>query len=94
VIESALHALARRLRQARLHEYISLLAGDDVDQPGLAVLYVLNGEQELHGPEASLRITDAAARHAPRRLARRRLPRVRTADSPVHRRHYAATTGT
>jgi DNA-binding MarR family transcriptional regulator len=61
VIESALHALARRLRQTRLHEYISWLAGDDVDQPGLAVLYVLNGEQELHGPEASLRITDAAA---------------------------------
>jgi hypothetical protein len=57
--ESALHALARRLRQARLHEYISWLAGDDVDQPGPAVLYVLNGEQELHGPEASLRITDA-----------------------------------
>ena len=61
VIESALHALARRLRQARLHEYISWLAGDDVDQPGLAVLYVLNGEQELRGAEASLRVTDAAA---------------------------------
>ena len=38
VIESALHSLARRLKQARLHDYIARQAGDDADQAGLAVL--------------------------------------------------------
>lgn len=54
-IESALHSLARRLKQARLHDYICRQAGDGVDQAGLAVLYV------LHGAEDSQRITDVAA---------------------------------
>jgi DNA-binding MarR family transcriptional regulator len=63
-IESALHSLARRLRQARLHDYISRQAGDDVDQAGLALLYALHGECERHGAEASPRITDVAAQLA------------------------------
>lgn len=54
-IEAALHSLARRLGQARLKEYIARQAGDGVEQAGIAVLYVLNGED-------SLRITDLAAR--------------------------------
>jgi DNA-binding MarR family transcriptional regulator len=66
-IESALHSLARRLKQTRLHEYISRQAGDGCDQAGLAVLYVLHALQ--HGPqhgqddamEPSLRVTDVAA---------------------------------
>lgn len=62
VIESALHSLARRLKQARLHEYISRQAGAGTDQAGLAVLYVLHGEYLRHGPDASLRITGVAAR--------------------------------
>jgi DNA-binding MarR family transcriptional regulator len=61
-IESALHSLARRLRQARLHDYIARQAGDGADQAGLAVLYVLQGECALPGEETSLRITDVAAR--------------------------------
>jgi DNA-binding MarR family transcriptional regulator len=56
VIESALHFLARRLRQAQLKDYISRQAGDDVDQAGMAVLYALHGEQ------VSLRVTELAAR--------------------------------
>jgi DNA-binding MarR family transcriptional regulator len=55
-IESALHSLARRLGQSRLKDYIARQAGDDVDQAGMAVLYVLHEEQD------SLRITDLAAR--------------------------------
>jgi DNA-binding MarR family transcriptional regulator len=55
-IESALHLLARRLRQSLLKDYIARQAGDDVDQAGIAALYV------LHGEKASLRITDLAAR--------------------------------
>ena len=55
VIEAALHSLARRLGQARLKEYIARQAGDGVEQAGIAVLYVLHGED-------SLRITDLAAR--------------------------------
>jgi DNA-binding MarR family transcriptional regulator len=58
VIESALHSLARRLRQAQLKDYISRQAGDDIDQAGIAVLYVLHGEND------SLRVTDLAARLA------------------------------
>ena len=54
-IETALHSLARRLKQARLHEYLTRRAGDGVDQAGLAVLYVLQGEE-------GMRITDVAAR--------------------------------
>jgi DNA-binding MarR family transcriptional regulator len=61
-IESALHALARRLKQARLHDYIARLAGDGADQAGLAMLYVLHGECAAQGAETSLRITDVAAR--------------------------------
>ncbi|HEX4831879.1 MAG TPA: MarR family transcriptional regulator [Trebonia sp.] len=60
-IESALHSLARRLRQARLHDYICQLAGDGVDQAGIAVLYALREESALPGGQASVRITDAAA---------------------------------
>jgi DNA-binding MarR family transcriptional regulator len=55
-IESALHALARRLKQARLHDYFTRRAGVDIDQAGLAVLVVLNGEK------AGLRVTEVAAR--------------------------------
>jgi DNA-binding MarR family transcriptional regulator len=54
-IEAALHSLARRLKQARLHEYMTRQAGDGVDQPGLAILYVLHGED-------GVRITDVATR--------------------------------
>jgi DNA-binding MarR family transcriptional regulator len=61
-IESALHSLARRLKQARLHDYIARLAGDGADQAGLAMLYVLHGECAADGEETSLRITDVAAR--------------------------------
>jgi DNA-binding MarR family transcriptional regulator len=55
-IESALHSLARRLKQAQLKDYIAQRAGDDIDQAGIAVLYV------LHAEESSLRVTDLAAR--------------------------------
>ena len=55
-IESALHALARRLKQARLHDHFTRQAGVDIDQAGLAVLYV------LAGAKAGLRVTDAAGR--------------------------------
>jgi DNA-binding MarR family transcriptional regulator len=55
-IELALHSLARRLGQARLKDYIARQAGDDIEQAGIAVLYV------LHAEEGSLRITDLAAR--------------------------------
>ena len=55
-IESALHSLARRLGQARLKDHIARQAGHDVEQAGIAVLYVLHAEQD------SLRITDLAAR--------------------------------
>ena len=61
-IESALHSLARRLKQARLHDYITRQAGDGADQAGLAILYVLHGEYATPGEDASLRITDVAAR--------------------------------
>jgi DNA-binding MarR family transcriptional regulator len=54
-IEVALHSLARRLKQARLHEYIARQAGDGVDQAGLAILYALQGEE-------GMRVTDVAAR--------------------------------
>jgi DNA-binding MarR family transcriptional regulator len=55
-IESALHALARRLKQARLHDHFTREAGVEIDQAGLAALYVLHGEKD------SLRVTDVAAR--------------------------------
>jgi DNA-binding MarR family transcriptional regulator len=58
VIESALHALGRRLRQAQLKDYIAQQAGDDIDQAGMAILYVLHAEKD------SLRVTDLAARLA------------------------------
>jgi DNA-binding MarR family transcriptional regulator len=58
VIESALYSLARRLRQAQLKDYISRQAGDDLDQAGIAVLYMLHGEND------GLRVTDLAARLA------------------------------
>jgi DNA-binding MarR family transcriptional regulator len=54
-IEPALHALARRLMQSRLHDHFTRQAGVDIDRAGVAVLYV------LHGPGSSLRITDMAA---------------------------------
>src|SRR5262245_35610834 len=61
-IESALHSLARRLKQARLHDYIARQAGDGCDQAGLAILYVLHTEYTLRGEETCLRITDVATR--------------------------------
>jgi DNA-binding MarR family transcriptional regulator len=54
-IERALYLLARRLRQSLLKEHIARLAGNDIDQAGIAALYVLYGEA------ASLRVTDLAA---------------------------------
>jgi DNA-binding MarR family transcriptional regulator len=53
-IESALHSLARSLKQVRLHEFLLAEARVDVDQAGLAVLYV------LHAGGTSLRLTDLA----------------------------------
>jgi DNA-binding MarR family transcriptional regulator len=55
-IECALHSLARRLKQARLHDFVLKRAGVDIDQAGLAILYV------LHAEPASLRVTDLAER--------------------------------
>jgi DNA-binding MarR family transcriptional regulator len=55
-IETALYSLARRLRQAQLKDYIARQAGDDIDQAGMAVLYMLHGEQP------GLRVTDLAGR--------------------------------
>src|SRR4051812_50228000 len=55
-IESALHSLARRLKQARLHDFVLRQAGVDIDQAGLAILYA------LHAEKASLRVTDLAER--------------------------------
>jgi DNA-binding MarR family transcriptional regulator len=55
-LESALHSLARRLRQALLKDYLAQQAGHDLDQAGMAVLYVLRAEK------SSPRITDVAAR--------------------------------
>jgi DNA-binding MarR family transcriptional regulator len=55
-IESALHSLARSLRQGRLHEFLLAEARIDVDQAGLAVLYV------LHVARTSLRLTDVSDR--------------------------------
>lgn len=51
-IESALHSLARSLKQGRLHEFLLTEARIEVDQAGLAVLYV------LHLAKTSLRLTD------------------------------------
>ena len=55
-IESALHSLARRLKQARLHEFVLRQAGVDIDQAGLAILYALHAEKD------SMRVTDLAER--------------------------------
>ncbi|HEX3751286.1 MAG TPA: MarR family transcriptional regulator [Streptosporangiaceae bacterium] len=55
-IETALHSLARRLMKGRLHDHLAREAGVEIDQAGLAVLYVLNEER------SSLRVTDIAAR--------------------------------
>jgi len=55
-IESALHTLARRLKQARLHDFVLKQAGLDIDQAGLAILYA------LHAEKGSLRVTDLAER--------------------------------
>jgi DNA-binding MarR family transcriptional regulator len=55
-IETALHALGRGLMKGRLHEHLARQAGVEIDQAGLAVLYVLNDET------SSLRITDVAGR--------------------------------
>lgn len=53
-IESALHSLARCLKQVRLHEFLLAEARVDVDHAGLAVLYV------LHAERTGLRLTDLA----------------------------------
>jgi DNA-binding MarR family transcriptional regulator len=55
-IESALHSLARWLKQARLHDFLLKQAGVDIDQAGLAVLYALR----MAGTD--LRLTDLAER--------------------------------
>jgi len=55
-IESALHSLARWLKQARLHEFLLKQAGVDIDQAGLAVLYA------LRMADTDLRLTDLAER--------------------------------
>jgi DNA-binding MarR family transcriptional regulator len=55
-IETALYALARRLKQARLHDHFTRVAGVDIDQAGLAVLYA------LQGAKAGLRVTEVAGR--------------------------------
>ena len=55
-IESALHLLARRLKQTRLHDFFLKQAGLDIDQAGLAILYA------LHAEKGSLRVTDLAER--------------------------------
>lgn len=57
-IETALHSLARRLMKGRLHDHLARQAGVEIDQAGLAVLYVLNEEKN------SLRVTDVAGRLA------------------------------
>src|ERR1700759_4408833 len=44
-IETALYALGRRLKQARLHDHITRVAGVDIYQAGLAVLYALLGQK-------------------------------------------------
>jgi DNA-binding MarR family transcriptional regulator len=53
-IESALHSLARSLRQARLHDFLLAEAQANVDRAGMALLYV------LHADGTSLRLTDLA----------------------------------
>lgn len=53
-IESALHSLARCLKQSRLHEFLLAQARVDADQAGLAILYV------LHIEGSGLRVTDLA----------------------------------
>jgi DNA-binding MarR family transcriptional regulator len=53
-IESALHSLARCLKQSRLHEFLLAQARVDADQAGLAILYV------LHLKGSGLRVTDLA----------------------------------
>jgi DNA-binding MarR family transcriptional regulator len=55
-IETALHSLARRLMRGRLHDYLARQAGVEIDQAGLAVLYV------LHAEKSSLRVTELAGR--------------------------------
>jgi DNA-binding MarR family transcriptional regulator len=55
-IECALHSLARRLKQARLHDFLLKQAGVDLDQAGLAILYALDAAK------TSLRVTDLAER--------------------------------
>ncbi|HEY3953999.1 MAG TPA: MarR family transcriptional regulator [Streptosporangiaceae bacterium] len=55
-IESALHSLARCLKQARLHDFLLKQAGVDIDQAGLAVLYA------LRVADTDLRLTDLAER--------------------------------
>jgi DNA-binding MarR family transcriptional regulator len=57
-IETALYSLGRGLMKGRLHDYLARQAGVEIDQAGLAVLYVLNEEKN------SLRVTDVAARLA------------------------------
>jgi len=53
-IESALHSLARSLRQVRLHDFLLAEAQANVDRAGMALLYV------LHVDGTSLRLTDLA----------------------------------
>src|ERR1700749_4216369 len=77
-IETALHALGRGLMKGRLHDHLARQAGVQIDQAGLAVLYVLNEEKN------SLRGTDVAGRLAidPPALPRNRLLTSMPADWP------------
>ena len=56
-IQASVYSLTRRLKQNLLRDHIARLAGDDLDQAGMAVLYVLHEEEQ-----ASLRVTDLAGR--------------------------------
>jgi DNA-binding MarR family transcriptional regulator len=53
-IDATLYSLLRALKQPRLRDYLQAQAGVELDQAGLAALYV------LHRSESSLRLTELA----------------------------------
>src|ERR1700677_5267345 len=53
-VDVALQSLMRSLKQTRLRDHLRARAGVDLDQAGLAVLYV------LHTSQSSLRLTELA----------------------------------
>ncbi|HEX4059415.1 MAG TPA: MarR family winged helix-turn-helix transcriptional regulator [Streptosporangiaceae bacterium] len=83
-IESALHSLARWLKQARLHDFMLKRAGVDIDQAGLALLYVLrdqNPDPRLTDLADRLRIDAPAVTRKAQQLERLGLvSRVRDAE--------------